>query len=257
MGELHQFSTLLQGREKEWFCLQLSFYLAALINENFSLNGGRVMMIAVEKIVYVIDDNPAVRDSIALMLEQDKFKIQLFSNAFDFLEAYQSDYKGCLILDIRMPGMDGIQLQRELLRRQCTLPIIFLTGHGDIPMSVRAVKAGAVDFLTKPVTYDKLLASIRSAFIESAKCEKAYRCFHDAGVRLAKLTKREHDVATMAIQGLSNKEIARCLDISYRTVEIHRSNMMRKVGVRNMLELARIAEEGELERATPGASSVG
>jgi len=205
------------------------------------------MMIAVERIVYVIDDNPAVRDSIALLLKQDEFKVQLFSNAYDFLEVYQSDFKGCLILDVRMPGMDGMQLQRELLRRQCTLPIIFLTGHGDVPLSVRAVKAGAVDFLTKPVTYDRLLASIRSAFIESEKREKVDGCFHDAGVRLAKLTKRELEVATMAIQGLSNKEIARCLNISYRTVEIHRSNVMRKVDVRNALELARVAQEGGLE----------
>lgn len=210
------------------------------------------MMIAVERIVYVIDDNPAVRDSIALLLKQDEFKVQLFSNAYDFLEVYQPDFRGCLILDVRMPGMDGIQLQRELLRRQCPLPIIFLTSHGDIPLSVRAVKAGAVDFLTKPVTYDSLLASIRSAFIESEKREKVDGCFHDAEVRLAKLTKRELEVAMMAIQGFSNKEIARYLDISHRTVEIHRSNVMRKVDARNVLELARVAQEGGLERHSAG-----
>ncbi|MGG7055299.1 response regulator transcription factor [Nitrosomonas sp. ANs5] len=196
-----------------------------------------------QPVVYIVDDDPAVRDAFALMLEQAGVHARFFSGAEDFLAAYQPDFAGCLVLDVRMPGMDGIQLQRALVERRCTLPIIFLTGHGDIPMSVRAIKAGAVDFLSKPVTYSKLIASIRAAFIEQEKRYKASEPNHEARARLEKLTKREREVAVLAAQGLSSKEIATQLNISYRTVEIHRCNIMRKIGARSLLELARVVRE--------------
>jgi FixJ family two-component response regulator len=201
-------------------------------------------MTAKQPIVFVVDDDAAVRDSIALMLEQTGTSTQLFSSAEDFLAAYQPGDTGCLILDVRMPGVDGMQLQQVLAERQFTLPIIFLTGHGDIPMSVQAIKAGAVDFLTKPITYTRLLASIRSALLESDKRNQANEHHDDAVVRLAKLTKREREVALLVVRGLPNKEIATRLGISHRTVEIHRCNVMRKVSARNVLELARVVGEG-------------
>lgn len=196
-----------------------------------------------QPVAYVVDDDLALRDAFALMLEQAGIRARFFGSAEDFLAAYQPDFTGCLVLDVRMPGMDGIQLQRALAARRCALPIIFLTGHGDIPMSVRAIKAGAVDFLSKPVTYPKLLASIRAAFIEQEKRSKASEPNHEARARLEKLTKREREVAALAAQGLSSKEIAAQLTISYRTVEIHRCNIMRKIGAHNLLELARVVRE--------------
>ncbi|SDY69664.1 response regulator transcription factor [Nitrosomonas sp. Nm33] len=200
--------------------------------------------------VFIVDDEPAVRDSLALLLKQEGINVQTFENAETFLSAYQPDYKGCIILDIRMPGIDGMQLQEKLSYCKCMMPIIFLTGHGDIPMSVRAMKAGAIDFLTKPITRAKLLASIQSAFLESEKLIAANKHNQDALSRLASLTKREHEVMQLAIQGCHNKEIASRLGISFRTVEIHRSNIMHKTGAINLLDLARIAYESGLNTST-------
>lgn len=197
-------------------------------------------------IVFIVDDEPAVRDSLALLVEQEGISVQTFEDAETFLSIYQPDYKGCIILDVRMPGMDGMMLQEKLSQCKCMMPIIFLTGHGDIPMSVRAIKAGAIDFLTKPITRAKLLAAIQSAFLESEKLIEANKHNQDAISRLASLTKREHEVMMLAIQGCHNKEIATRLGISFRTVEIHRSNIMHKTGAINLLDLARIAYESGL-----------
>lgn len=200
--------------------------------------------------VFIVDDEPAVRDSLALLLKQEGIDVQTFENAETFLNAYQPDYKGCIILDVRMPGIDGMQLQEKLSDYKCMMPIIFLTGHGDIPMSVRAIKAGAIDFLTKPITRAKLLTSIQSAFLESEKLIEANKHNQDALSRLASLTKREYEVMILAIQGCHNKEIATRLGISFRTVEIHRSNIMHKTGAINLLDLARIAYESGLNTST-------
>lgn len=122
-----------------------------------------------EPTAFIVDDDAAVRDSLTLMIEQAQIRVCSFENARAFLEAYQPDFFGCILIDVKMPDMDGLQLQEELSRRNVVLPVIFLTGHGDIPMSVRAIKAGAVDFLTKPVIRDKLLVCVRAAFIEAEK----------------------------------------------------------------------------------------
>jgi len=196
--------------------------------------------------VFIIDDDPAIRDSLALMIAQENISVMTFENAEAFLEACQAECLGCAIIDIRMPGMDGMQLQEELSKRNILLPIIFLTGHGDIPMSVRAIKAGAVDFLTKPVTREKLISAVRSAICESEKITTESIHHHDATSRMATLTDRERDVMMLAIQGYPNKEIARHLEISHRTVEIHKSKIMHKTGAINLLDLARIAHEGGL-----------
>ena len=196
--------------------------------------------------VFIVDDDSAVRDSLMLMIEQEDIQVETYCSGEEFLNAFQNTSPGCAILDIRMPGMDGIQLQQELNRRNIHLPIIFLTGHGDIPMSVKAIKAGAVDFLTKPVTRDNLLSSVRTAIMESRRLIRELANGQDAKSRLADLTEREREVMTLAIAGSPNKEIARRLGISHRTLEIHKSKIMHKTGATNLLELARIANEGKL-----------
>lgn len=196
--------------------------------------------------VFIVDDDPAIRDSLTLMIGQENITVISFESAEAFLAACQPECLGCAIIDIRMPVMDGMQLQDELNRRKIRLPIIFLTGHGDIPMSVVAIKAGALDFLTKPVTRDKLMASVRSAILESERILSDKASHQGAASRLAELTDREREVMLLAIQGKANKEIARQLGISHRTVEIHKSKIMQKTGAINLLDLSHIAHEGDL-----------
>lgn len=193
--------------------------------------------------VFLVDDDPAIRDSLTLMIEQEGFAIKAFESADAFLTAYQPEPFGCAIIDIRMPGMDGMQLQEALNNLNIMLPIIFLTGHGDIPKSVKAIKAGAVDFLTKPVTREKLMASVQAAIQESRKRLSENSHHQDALSHINSLTSRERDVMMLAIQGQPNKEIARRLGISHRTVEIHKSKIMYKTGAVNLLDLVRIAHE--------------
>jgi FixJ family two-component response regulator len=194
--------------------------------------------------VFIVDDDAAIRDSLTLMLEQEGYLVKLFESAEDFLDAYKNEQLGCAIVDIRMAGMSGMQLQEAVCASNILLPIIFLTGHGTIPMSVKAMKAKAIDFLTKPVTAEKLLHTVRIAVIESERILSEYTRYIEASSRLAELTEREREVLADAIQGSSNKEIARHLNISHRTVEIHKSKIMQKTGAANLLELARIALEG-------------
>jgi FixJ family two-component response regulator len=206
-------------------------------------------MSAANHTVFIIDDEPAIRDALTLMIAQENIAVMAFDSAETFLAACQNERLGCAIIDVRMPVMDGMQLQEELSKRNIPLPIIFLTGHGDIPMSVRAIKAGAVDFLTKPVTREKLITAVRSAFHESERVFTESSLHQDAKSRLTDLTERERDVMMLAIQGHPNKEIARSLGISHRTVEIHKSKIMHKTGAINLLDLARIAHESGLSES--------
>jgi len=196
--------------------------------------------------VFVVDDDPAVRESLTLLLEQEDLNVESFDSAEAFLATYRPVPRSCAILDIRMPGMDGIQLQAELSRRGLLLPIIFLTSYGDIPLSVRAIKAGAVDFLTKPITCALLLESVRAALRDSERLNSQAEANHTAAARVASLTERENEVMLLAIEGLPNKEIARRLCISHRTVEIHKARIMHKTGADTLLDLARIAEASGL-----------
>lgn len=196
--------------------------------------------------VFIVDDDPAVRDALTLMIAQEDIPVQAFASAEDFLSTCTPASFGCVIIDIRMPSMDGLQLQQALAKRNILLPIIFLSGHGDIPMSVRAIKAGAVDFLTKPVTRIKLLTAIRAAIVECERVFSTQVSQQLARSLISHLTEREHDVMALAVQGYPNKEIARSLGISHRTVEIHKSRIMHKTGAINLLDLARIAHEGDL-----------
>lgn len=196
--------------------------------------------------VYIVDDDPAVRDSLALMIGQESLAVQSFDSAEAFLATCNPECCGCAIIDIRMSGMDGMQLQETLSERGILLPIIFLTGHGDIPMSVRAIKAGAIDFLTKPVTRDKLLASVCAAIQAGERMLAKVARIHQTQSLLEELTEREREVMALAVLGHPNKEIARHLGISHRTVEIHKAKVMHKTGAVNLLDLARIAQEGGL-----------
>lgn len=196
--------------------------------------------------VYVIDDDPAVRESLTLLLEQEGFVVECFACAEDFLSTMPTVYHSCAIVDFRMPGIDGLQLLEELTRRGIRLPVIFLTWHAAIPLSVRSIKAGAIDYLTKPVRVAALLESVQAALRESERLGLQDRECQSASARLASLTEREREVMALAVKGLPNKEIARRLGISYRTVEIHRARLMRKVGADTLLDLARIAEAAGL-----------
>tara|TARA_R110002073_G_scaffold81001_5_gene194633 strand:+ start:1172 stop:1789 length:618 start_codon:yes stop_codon:yes gene_type:complete len=200
-----------------------------------------------EPVVFIVDDEPAVRDSLTLMLEQADISVQSFESADVFLSAYLQDCVGCIIIDVNMPGMNGMQLQEELSRRENILPVIFLTGHGNIPMSVKAIKGGAMDFLTKPVTRKKLINSVRSALLESKKDLNKVEHNHDALLSIEKLTEREREVMNLAVKGASNKVIASRLGISHRTVEVHKSKIMQKTGAVHLIDLVHIAHESGLD----------
>lgn len=192
--------------------------------------------------IFIVDNDGAVRESLSLLLEQEDFSVETFDSAEAFLTNCQPGPHSCAIVDIRMPVMDGMQLQAELTRRGILLPIIFLTGHGDIPLSVRAIKQGAVDFLTKPVSGATLLESVRMALDESDRLSSVAAASQSAAECIASLTEREHEVMALAVEGLSNKEAARRLGISHRTVEIHRARIMHKTGADTLIDLLRIAQ---------------
>jgi len=193
--------------------------------------------------VFIVDDDPDVRDALSLIISQENIPVRAFSNGHDFLAAFSEDAVGCAIIDLKMPGMDGIELQKAMLELQICLPIIFLTGYGDIPTSVKAIKNGAVNFLTKPVNADDLLTSIRLAILESLEAWGKNQTFSDCHSRIERLTERELDVMQLAIEGMPNKVIANKLGISHRTVEIHKSKIIYKTGAINLLHLAQIARE--------------
>lgn len=198
------------------------------------------------RIVFVVDDDPAVRDSLTILLEQEDLTVESFASAEAFLAARRPLAGNCAIVDIRMPGMDGLALQAELVKRSAPLPLVFLTGHGDIPLTVRAIKGGAVDFLTKPVTGTALLASVHAALAESERLKSQAQESHSAATRIASLSEREKEVAVLAIEGLHNKEIARRLGISHRTVEVHRARVMHKTDTDSLFDLTRLAKAARL-----------
>jgi FixJ family two-component response regulator len=191
--------------------------------------------------VFIVDDDAAVLDSLRMLLEAAGYAVAIFHGAEDFLEVCTPDTLGCIILDVNMPDMDGPTMQEELARRGLHLPIIFLSGHGTIPLTVRTLKAGAIDFLTKPVKGSVVLTRVQEAMEQCSTMQKQAKASHSIAARLALLTEREREVLKLAVAGHTSKEIAQYLGISYRTVEIHRAHVMQKTGASNMLELARIS----------------
>lgn len=191
--------------------------------------------------VYIVDDDPSVRDSLALMLGLDGHRVALYTDAEAFLAAFRDDWSGCVLADLRLPGSSGVELQAALRARGSTLPIIIITGHGDVPTARKAFQAQAVDFLEKPFDHEQLLAAIRTAFALEERRIKHADARRSETEKLAVLTSREREVLDHAARGLHAKEIARALGISARTVEVHKSRIMAKLGVRNVAELVRFS----------------
>lgn len=201
--------------------------------------------------VFVVDDDAAVRDSLSLLCETTGLRVECFDSAQGFLDAYRPEQPGCLVLDVRMPGMSGPQLQEELARRGSPLPIIYLTAYGDIPMTVQAMKAGASDFLTKPVNGALLVERIQDVLDRELAEQQRRAALDEQCARLSQLTERERQIMTFAVAGESNKVIAKRLGISHRTVEIHRSHILQKTGTSCLLELAKLATECGLASEPP------
>ena len=180
--------------------------------------------------VFIVDDDTSVRDSLSMLLSMRGLSTQTFASAEDFLEAFQSHWRGCLVLDIRMPGMSGLELQQHLQQRGCTLPVIIVTGHGDVAAARQAFKARAVDFIEKPWNVDQLAESIDQALSEQREVSMRED-------RLQQLTQREREIVQWIAKGLHSREIGEQLGISPRTVETHRAHIMNKLHVKNAIEL--------------------
>jgi two-component system response regulator FixJ len=191
--------------------------------------------------VFIVDDDPDVRESLRLLLEHAGLLVTTYPDGRSFLAACTPETSGCVLLDLAMPGMSGQDVQSALAASAIDLPVLFLTGHGDIPSAVHAVQAGAVDFLEKPVRSEVLLDRVQSALANDAERREEARRLQDLWRRYERLSPREREVMALVTSGLSNKEIARKLDLSPRTVETHRAHVMHKMGVVNTAELIAVA----------------
>jgi FixJ family two-component response regulator len=193
--------------------------------------------------VYVVDDEPAVLKSLARLLRSAGFRPETFGSAQEFIAQRQADLPGCLVLDVTMPGFTGLELQQWLARAEDPLPIIFITGYGDVPSSVRAMKAGAVDFLTKPVDEQTLLRAIEDALRRGQEVRAARAELASIRERLARLTPREREVLEHVVSGQLNKQIAADLGTVEKTIKVHRARVMQKMGVESLAQLVRLAQQ--------------
>ncbi|ALP53932.1 hypothetical protein Tel_12745 [Candidatus Tenderia electrophaga] len=192
--------------------------------------------------VYIVEDDAALRDALCQLLEEAGFRVQTYADGPAFLAQFDADCHGCVILDMAMPGLSGAEVQAAMTETGHRIPVIFLTGHGTIPMAVQALQAGAVDFLEKPVRGKVLLERVRGALaLAEDRRESTQQQWH-AQQSYERLTPRERQVMSHVTEGLSSKEIARALDLSPRTVEVHRANIMRKLGASNLAELIKLSD---------------
>ena len=196
--------------------------------------------------VYVVDDEPAIRDSLAMLLRSVGLQAQTFQSATAFLEAYGPELSGCLVADVRMPGMSGLELQEALAARESALPVIIITGHGDVAMAVRAMKAGAADFIEKPFNEQVLLDAVHRALASRKPGAPASAGRAEIEARVAALTPREKEVLLLVADGRPNKVVATRLGLSTRTVEVHRAKVMEKMQARSLADLVRMAIACEL-----------
>ena len=191
--------------------------------------------------VFVVDDDQAMRNSLKWLIESVGLTVKTYASADEFINDYYPGRAGCLLLDVRMPGMSGLELQEQFVEQQIKIPIIIITGHGDVPMAVRAMKAGAVDFIEKPFNDELLLESIRNALIKDVDQRTVQSARADIATRLAHLTPREHEVMEMVTSGRANKDIAKTLGVSSKTVEAHRARVMEKMQASSLAELVKMA----------------
>lgn len=197
----------------------------------------------IDPCVLIIDDDESVREALLFLMKSVKLNVRAFASAKEFMAQYETDSPGCLVSDIRMPGMSGLELQLELKKRKSQMPIIFITGHGDIPMAVEAIKQGAEDFLTKPFRDQELLDCINIA-MDKDKRQRAKQDVRDViNQRLSTITRREKQVLERVVAGKANKVIAIELNLSHRTVEVHRSHVMEKMQARSVADLVRIMQQ--------------
>jgi FixJ family two-component response regulator len=195
-----------------------------------------------ERIVFVVDDDEAMRETLSSLFRSVGLRVELFGSAREFAQLKMPDAASCLVLDIRLPGVSGLDFQVELAKSDIRIPIIFMTGHGDIPMSVQAMKAGAIDFLTKPFRDQEMLDAVVRALERDQKRRDNEKVVAELRDRFDSLTSREREVIAMVVDGLMNKQIAGKLGVSEVTVKVHRVNMMRKMRARSVIDLVGMAE---------------
>ena len=200
-------------------------------------------MSGAEETVFIVDDEPSVRKSLRRLLEAADYRVEVFASAWEFLQRQPYSGIGCLVLDMQMPDLNGLELQEALASSDRYLPIVFITGHGDVPTSVRAMKAGAIDFLSKPFDEKDLLAAIESALEKARHQSQTQAESSEVERRLATLTPREHEVLLQVLTGRLNKQIAAALGASEKTIKVHRGRVMHKMQVQSVADLVRLCEK--------------
>ncbi|MDN8618066.1 response regulator [Variovorax ginsengisoli] len=195
-----------------------------------------------KSIVYIVDDDASMREALSSLMRAFEWQVRTFETAAEFLAHARPNLPACLVLDVRLPVTSGLELQRILAQRGDALPIVFMTGHGDVPMSVKAMKAGAVEFLLKPFSDVELLDAIDLALERDAAGIGERAELDEIRQRMASLSPREHEVLALVVEGMLNKQVAARLDIAEDTVKVHRHNLMKKMGVRSLPDLVRLAE---------------
>jgi len=211
------------------------------------MTDNRSSITALQLTVFIIDDDASVRTSLKRLLRSAGFEVETFATAELFLEREHYDGIGCLVLDVRMPGISGIDLQDELSKADYSMPIVFITGHGNIPMGVQAMKKGAVDFLAKPFDDEELLQAVREAIGKDTHARAEYAEVLDIRGRIDLLTPRELEILRYVITGMLNKQIAAKLKIAEKTVKVHRGRVMEKLGVDSVADLVRLAEKAGIK----------
>jgi FixJ family two-component response regulator len=203
-----------------------------------------------QPVVFVVDDDASIRQALARLFQSVKLQAEVFASAQEFLQSKRLDVPACLVLDVRLPGLSGLDFQAELAKADVRIPIVFITGHGDIPMTVRAMKAGAVDFLAKPFRDQDLLDAVATAIQRDQKRREQENTVADLRAHFASLTAREREVMALVASGLMSKQIAAQIELSEITVKVHRSHIMKKMEARSVADLVRMAEALGVKPAT-------
>lgn len=204
-----------------------------------------------EPIVFVVDDDSSLRKSLEWLIKSVGLSVETHASAQSFLDRYDPARPGCLVLDLRMPGMSGLELQTKLTEQDIDIPVIMITGHGEVPTAVRAMKSGALDFIEKPFSDQALLDRIQQAIEQDARTRKQHRFRRDALRQIEVLTPREREVMDLVVGGLPNKKIASELSVSEKTVEVHRAHVMKKLSAPSLADLVRLALAAEGDRGNP------